>query len=583
MAVQRRLAAILAADVAGYSRLMGEDEEGTLATLTAHLTELVEPCIAEHRGRVVKTTGDGLLAEFASVVDAVRCAVAFQGGMAERNVDTPEDRRIEFRIGVNLGDVMVQDDDVYGDGVNVAARLEGLAEPGGVVVSGSVHEQVRTKVDVGFEDLGPQKVKNITEPVHAFRARLKDGPPKLTQIEPVAALPLLDTPSIAVLPFDNLSGDPEQEYFSDGLTEDIITALSMCRSFPVIARNSTFTYKGRAAKVDEIATELGVRYVLEGSVRKTDKRLRINAQLIDAQTGHHVWAQRFDRQIDNIFVVQDEITERIAGIVAPELSKAELKRSVSKRPSSLDAWDCYVRGLSAVYEGTKEGNVRARDFLEQAIAIDPNFSKAYIGLSYLHSRDARLEFSATPKESIRMALDTARRAVALDNSDSEAYTALGRALVMDGQHEAAAVTARKGVEINPFDAEARLLRGGVLSTSGSPREGLSSLEEGLALNPRNTREYVWLTFMGLACVCMDDYERAVELARQALAQRPDYIEARAVATSGLGFLGRNDEAGELFNDADGADFGDFVARRPNWDSSTKDKMLDGLRKAGLPE
>ncbi len=293
MPVQRRIDSILAADDAGNSRLMGEDEEGTLATLTAHLKELIEPCIAEHRGRVFKTTGDGLLAEFASVVDAVRSAVAFQEGMAERNADTPGDRRIEFRIGVNLGDVIVQGDDVYGDGVNVAARLEGLAEPGAVVVSGMVHEAVRAKLDFRFDDLGPQEVKNIAEPVHAFSVGLDKANASMGGPKPPTSLPLPDKPSIAVLPFENMSGDPEQEYFADGIAEDVITALSRVREFSVVARNSTFTYKGQAVDVQTIAKDLAVRYVLEGSVRKVGNRVRITAQLIEGMTGNHLWAERY--------------------------------------------------------------------------------------------------------------------------------------------------------------------------------------------------------------------------------------------------------------------------------------------------
>jgi len=323
--VQRRLAAILAADVAGYSRLMGRDEEGTLAALTAHLADLIKPCITEHQGRLVKTTGDGLLAEFASVVDAVRCAVAIQNGMPERNAEVPEDRRIEFRIGINIGDVIVQDDDVFGDGVNVASRLEGLAEVGGVCISDMVHQGIGSKLNLSFEDLGPQRVKNISEPLRAFHIRL-GAPTKVVSRGAGDALALPDRPSIAVLPFDNIGGDPEQEYFSDGITEDIITSLSKFRWFFVIARNSTFVYKGRAVDVREVGRELGVRYLLEGSVRKAGNRVRITAQLIDAESGNHVWAERYDRSLDDIFEVQDEITATISAAIEPELAESEQAR-----------------------------------------------------------------------------------------------------------------------------------------------------------------------------------------------------------------------------------------------------------------
>ena len=320
--VQRRLAAILAADVVGYSRLMGADEERTLAALTHHLKDLIEPMIAEHRGRVVKTTGDGLLAEFVSIVDAVRCAVAFQDGMRERNTGTPENRRIEFRIGVNLGDVIVQDDDVFGDGVNIAARLEGLAEPGGICVSDMVHQGIGTKLDLSFDDLGPQRVKNIGEPVRAFRIR-HDAPSSAPSSGQSDAPPLPDKPSIAVLPLDNISGDPEQEYFSDGITEDIITELSKISGLFVIARHSAFTFKGQSVTLKQVGRELGVRYVMEGSVRKAGNRLRITVQLIDAMTDHHIWAERYDRDLEDIFAVQDEVARSVASALAVALKPDE--------------------------------------------------------------------------------------------------------------------------------------------------------------------------------------------------------------------------------------------------------------------
>jgi adenylate cyclase len=578
--VQRRLAAILAADVAGYSRLMGADEEGTLAALTAHRTELIEPCIAEHRGRVVKTTGDGLLAEFASVVDAVRCAVAFQEGIVRRNADIPEECRIEFRIGVNLGDVIVQEDDIYGDGVNIAARLESLAEPGGICVSDMVHAGVRNKLALRFANLGERSLKNIAEPVRVFRIALDTSHEEGAS----ATDALFRRPAVAVLPFQNLSGDPEQEYFADGLTEDIITALSLWKSFPVIARNSTFAYKGQSPDIRKVGAELGARYVIEGSVRRAADRVRINAQLINAPTGHHVWAERFDRRMADVFAVQDEITERIAGVVAPELSKAELRRSAAKRPDSLDAWECYVRGIAAVYEGTREGNARAHELLRRAVELDPGYGKAHVALSYLHNRDVRLEFTADPAQSARLSLDAARRAVALDDSDSDAYTKLARALNLNGQNEAALSAARKAVEINPFDAEARIILGSALTILGmSPKEGLERMKEGLALNPRDPRRYVWQTHMACAHLRMEQYEDAERLAREAMTERPDYVEARLVRASALGFLGRRDEARALYGQADRGEIAGIVDRRRIWGRPMKDVVLDGLRAAGMAE
>ena len=382
--VQRRLAAILAADVAGYSRLMGEDEEGTLAALTAHLSELIEPCITEHRGRVVKTMGDGLLAEFASVVDAVRCAVAFQAGMKERNVDIPEDRRIAFRIGVNLGDVIVRDDDVFGDGVNVAARLEGLATPDGIVVSGMVHEAVRSKLDVAFDDLGPRAVKNIAEPIHAFSIQKTAGGPAPDGTNEATHPPLPDKPSIAVLPFENMSSDPEQDYFSDGISEDIITDLSKIPDLMVIARNSTFVYKGRHVSLRDVGRELGVRYVLEGSVRKAGERVRITAQLIDATDDSHVWADRYDGALDDIFSLQDLVTGEIVTALELQLRAPDRAMAADRSEPSVEAYDHVLRARQFIFRYTREANAAARAEIEEALAIDPEYAEAISLMAECH-------------------------------------------------------------------------------------------------------------------------------------------------------------------------------------------------------
>ena len=340
---ERRLAAILAADVAGYSRLMGADEEATLAQLKFHRKELVDPKIREHRGRIVKTTGDGMLIEFASVVDAARCAVEIQRGMAERNADVSQDRRIEFRIGINVGDVIFENEDIFGDGVNIAARLESIAEPNGIIISEDAYRQVRDKLDVSFEDGGVQQLKNIARPVGVYRAQL-DRPSRL-----VSTLKLPDKPSIAVLPFQNMSGDAEQEYFADGIVEDIITALSRFRQLFVIARNSSFVYKGRAVDVKQVGRELGVRYVLEGSVRKVSNRIRITGQLVDAATGAHLWADRFDGALADVFDLQDQVTSSVVGAIAPKIEQAEIERAKSKPPESLEAYDHYLRGIANFY------------------------------------------------------------------------------------------------------------------------------------------------------------------------------------------------------------------------------------------
>src|SRR5271163_3282003 len=376
--VERRLAAILAADIAGYSRLIGADEEGTLARLKAHRREVIDPKIAEHKGRIVKTTGDGLLVEFASVVDALRCATEMQTAMAERNATMPAESRIEFRIGIHQGDIVVEDGDIFGDGVNIAARLEALAEPGGICVSARVQEDVAGKLDLAFEDIGEQELKNIARPVHVFRVTAKGvAQPN----EQPLALPLPDKPSVAVLPFTNMSSDPEQEFFADGIAEDIITALSRYPSLFVIARNSCFTYKGRAVDVKQVGRELGVRYVLEGGLRKAGNRIRVTAQLVEAETGKHVWAERYDRDLADIFPLQDEITEAVTVAVAPAIADAELHRAMRKPPGSLDAWAAYQRGLWHVSKYTPDDNALAQRFFQQAIDLDPTFSGAYGGLA----------------------------------------------------------------------------------------------------------------------------------------------------------------------------------------------------------
>ncbi len=465
--VQRRLAA----DVAGYSRLMGEDEEGTLATLTAHLQELIKPCIAEHRGRVVKTTGDGLLAEFASVVDAVKCAVAFQEGMADRNTDTAEDRRIEFRIGVNLGDVIVQDDDVYGDGVNIAARLEGLSVPGRIAVSASVHDQVRNKLEHRFENLGPQRLKNIGEPIRAWSLPLTDSHEAKPADDLQSAPPLPDKPSIAVLPFDNISADPEQEYFSDGITEDIITELSKISGLFVIARHSAFTYKGKSVTLKQVGLELGVRYVLEGSVRRAGNRLRITAQLIDAASDHHLWAERYDRDMEDIFALQDEVARRVADALAVTLKPIEGERLARAPTQNLEAYDLYLRTRMAFWPPTRSNILTARSAYAQVVESDSTFAGGHAGKSITHSMAVMFKFSEQPDEDRRIGLELARRAVAQDENFALSHSALGFANVAVGRAEEAIAAARYAVELQPGDADSYIFLCQCLSWSGFGEEG----------------------------------------------------------------------------------------------------------------
>ena len=580
--VQRRLAAILAADVAGYSRLMGEDEEGTFAALNAHLKELIEPCIAEHRGRVVKTTGDGLLVEFASVVDAVRCAVAFQEGMAERNLGVPEDRRVGFRIGVNLGDVIVQNDDVYGDGVNVAARLEGLCDVGAVYVSAVVHDQVEGKIDQAFDDLGEHAVKNIDKPVHIYRASPDPGDRDATKRE---VDKLLDRPAVAVLPFANMSGDADQEYFADGLTEDLITALSLWRSFPVISRNSVFAYKGQSPDIRTVAHELGVQYVIEGSVRRAAGRVRITVQLIDAESGHHLWAERYDRVLEDIFDLQDEITQHVTATVEPELSRARLDRMATGRTENLAAWDFYARGMSMLFDGSSDGHVGARELFEAAVRLDPTFSRALamIGLSY--QRDLYQGMVDLGTSLVKM-MDASLDAVRASPRESVAHQALCLAYMWSGEHDKAISEGRRAVTLNPGEATSHACLGNALGNGGEYDEALRYMETGARLSPQDSRGEIFETVAARTNLLAHRYETAVEWARKALQKRPDYTEARLYTASSLGHLGRRDEVPAAIQ---------LAALGPPdpsqvlhlWkrfkDPNAMDHILDGLRKAGLPE
>ncbi len=576
--------AILAADVVGYSRLMEADETGTLATMKAHRAELWGPMTERHGGRVVGTAGDSLLVEFGSAVAAVECAVAVQRGIIERNSDLPEERRMQLRIGVNIGEVIVDDDDIYGDGVNVAARLESLADPGGICVSDDLYRQVVGKTDFGFEDAGEHEVKNIARPVQVWRwAGAASTDLKVTGSEP---LPLPDKPSIAVLPFENMSGDPEQEYFSDGLTEDIITALSHWRSFPVIARNSTFVYKGKRVDVKQAAHELGARYVLEGSVRRGGRRLRISAQLIDATTGHHVWAEKFDRDLDDIFELQDEIVQRITATVAPELERAEQRRSVATKPQNLEVWEYCQRGMSFLYEFTKEGNERAREMFDRAVARDPNYSQAYSGLAYSHHRD-RLQQNTDDREiSIAKCLDAAKRAVTLDPADSNAHSMLALAHVWPDQHELAISEAERALELNPNDAQAHTVLGTLLDSTGNSEDGIRKIEKGLQLNPQDPGNNVILTLLARAHLNARRYEDAVGSARKALHHLPGYPNANYILAASLGHLDRQAEARAALDECERVQPG-FAAKRREWkpysNPADNEHILDGLRKAGFSD
>ena len=581
--VERRLAAIFAGDIAGYSRLMGLDEEGTLRQLKGIRKELVDPKITEHRGRIVKTTGDGILVEFVSVVDAVRCAVDIQRGMTERNADVPTDRRIEFRIGINVGDIIIDGGDIYGDGVNVAARLEALAQPNGILVSRAVHDQVQDKLSFNFEDIGEQSVKNITRPVRAFRIGVGEKLDGSSSPMPDAEA-VWRRPAVAVLPFVNMSRDSEQDYFVDGLTEDIITALSYWRMFPVIARNSTFVYKGRAVNVQQIATELGAKYVIEGSVRKAGDQVRVTVQLIDAATGHHVWAERYDRKIDDIFALQDEISERIVATVTPELERAERKRSVAKQPNDLHAWDLFLRGMSQLYEFTKEGNERARDLFEQTVALDPTYSRGHTGLAYSHYRDVMFVFTDNDEHSIAKCLESAQRAVALDEADAFAHFVLSRGLHHAGLIERALDEAKLAIQLNPNDSGSHASLGAVLISAGQPNEGIAALQRAIQLSPKDTRVHVYLSLQSSGHFVAERYAEAAAMAKEVLTRHPGDATAQILLASSLASDGQTEEASTLL--ASGQHIDSSLIDRlgvTKWLAKPdRERLRKGLRQAGWP-
>jgi adenylate cyclase len=577
--VERRLAAILAADVAGYSRLIGADEEGTLARLKAHRREVIDPKIAVHRGRIVKTTGDGLLVEFASVVEALRCATEVQAAMGERNAALPSDGRIQFRVGIHQGDIIVEDGDIFGDGVNIAARLEGLAEPGSICVSARVQEDAAGKLDLAFEDIGEQQLKNIARPVRVFRvARKRVAQPS----ELPAALPLPDKPSVAVLPFSNMSGDPEQEFFADGIAEDVITALSRYPSLFVIARNSCFTYKGRAVDVKQVGRELGVRYVLEGSLRKAGKRIRVTAQLVEAGTGNHVWAERYDRDLADIFAVQDEIAEAVTIAIAPAIAQAEQQRAMRKPPDSLDAWAAYQRGLWHLGKANADDNALAESFFRRAIGLDPNFAGGYYGLASAQHQGARLFHTRDLAEAQSSAEALARQAIALDPADAQAHAFLAITLMQGGDHEGARAEAERALAINPNLARAHGSLGATLIFSGRPLEGLAALRTCIRLDPRDPELVIRWLQVAQAHYFSHEYEAAVEAATRAVRTFPEYPTAYRWLAPALGQLGRTEEAQAALAKAMAPlAFDLHVRNRVPWmRPEDHAHMLEGLRKAG---
>src|SRR5450830_1160893 len=579
--VERRLAAILAADVAGYSRLMGVDEEGTLAALKAYRRELVDPKIAEHRGRIVKTTGDGVLVEFASAVDAVRCAMEIQRILAERNVAISEDRRIELRIGINVGDIIIDEGDIYGDGVNIAARVEALARPGAVCISENAYQQVKGKLVLDVSDMGEQLLKNIAQPVRVYGVRLQDAPAS-------AVLKLPDKPSIAVLPFQNMSGDPEQEYFADGMVEDIITALSRFRHLFVIARNSSFTYKGRAVDIRQVGRELGVRYVLEGSVRKLANRVRITGQLIDALTGAHLWADRFDGDLEDIFDLQDRITSSVVGAITPKLEQAEIERAKRKPTENLGAYDYFLRGMASSYRRTKEANDEALRLFSRAIELDPDFASAYGMAAWCYVWRKINGWMTDRGREATEAARLARRTVELGKDDAVALARGGHAIgFLVGDLDSGVAFIDQALLLNPNLATAWYLSGWLRAYCGEPDVAIEHLARAMRLSPLDPTLYHMQAGTAFAHFLAGRFDAASSWAEKAFRDQPSYLPAAAVNAASHALAGRMEEARQAMERLRQIDPALRISNLKDWFPIRRPehfaRWTEGLRKAGLPE
>jgi adenylate cyclase len=586
---RRKLVAVMHADVVGYSRLIGLDDTGTLERLRALRRDLIDPAIAEHDGRIVNTAGDALLIVFDSVDGAVRCALAVQQQVPASEADQSTDHRIGFRIGINVGDAIPDGTDLHGDVVNVAARLQAECPPGGICISRGVREQVRGRLNLTFEELGPLNLKNINQPIEAFVLR----PVAATVAKSVErslvhgtgeALPLPDKPSIAVLAFTNMSGDPEQEHFSDGIADDIITELSRSRSLFVIARNSSFTYKGRAVDIKLVARELGVRYVLEGSVRRSLGRVRVTAQLIDAETGNHIWAERYDRTLEDWFAVQDEITAAVVTAIVPAVADAELRRVLRKPPESLDAWEAYQRGLWHLGRANLADNDKAKKFLEQAIALDGAFAPPYAAMATtLYVEELRYAVRPVPQPS-RATVDWGRKAVELDPDDAEAQAIMAQLMLTSGNHEEYRRRLTLALSINPNLAFGNYLKGAAMVVEGRPSHGRAFLLAALRLDPRSPHGMTFLSALSSCYYLERDYASAVETAKHAVTRYPDDPLAYRWLAAALGQLGRTVEARAALRDAmtvSPTSFDFYVNHGPHFfRPEDHEHMLDGLRKAG---
>jgi TolB-like protein/Tfp pilus assembly protein PilF len=578
---KRKLAAILSADAVGYSSLMDDNEQETIRTLKNYCT-VITTLIGHNRGRLVDIVGDNLLVEFSSAVDAVNCGTEIQQELAKRNMELPDNRKMEFRIGINVGDVVEENGRIYGDGVNIAARLEGLAEAGGICISGRVYDQVENKLDLTYAYLGEQKVKNITRPIRVYAVRmvLEVAESEMgKKHEPPAK------PSIAVLPFDNMSGDADQEYFSDGITEDIITALSRFRWFFVIARNSSFIYKGKTIEIKRVAEDLGVRYVLEGSVRKAGKKVRITAQLIDAPTGYHVWAERYDRDLEDIFAVQDEITHNIVRSVGSEFLSAEMKRAQRKDVRNLDVWDYIMRASSHHGRYTKKDAAEAQRLLRKAIELDPMSSEAFCLLAFTHLMQVQFGWSKPAAKSIKEAEKTAQSAVAIDDRDAWAHTALGLVDLISKRYDDAICRLEKAIDLNPNLANAYGALGQALALAGEYEAAVTHINKAIRLSPHDPFAVYWVAHLGVAAFADERYEDAYYWGRKTIQQNPMFPGGHRLVAASCGQLGRTQEAAdelkELLLLMPGMTADDVRKQVPFKRSSDMERYIEGLRNAGL--
>jgi adenylate cyclase len=622
---KRKLTAILSADVKGYSHLMDDDEETTVRTLTTY-REVISTLVIDHKGRVVDSPGDNILAEFTSVVDALRCAWDVQQEIKSRNSDLPENRRMNFRIGINLGDVIEEKDRIYGDGVNIAARLEALAKEGGICISGTAYDQVKNKLPFRYEYDGEQTVKNIKEPVRVYSILMKPETARkviadykvrrktwkkvalsaiivlvvvaggfigwhlyhrqAAQIQPAfsdkTVFPLPDKPSIAVLPFVNMSGDPEQEYFSDGITEDIITDLSKISGLFVIARHSVFTYKGKAIKIAEVGQEFGVRYVLEGSVRKANGRIRITAQLVDATTEGHLWAERYDRDLKDIFALQSEVTQKIVAALAVKLTEDESKRLVRKYTDNMEAYDFYLQGSEYQNRYTKKTNAQARIMFERAIDLDPEFAIAYAALGFTHFHERTFGWSQDPK-SLERALELAQKTLDLDDLLPLGHSLLGKVYLWKRQHEKAIAELKKTIALSPNSADGLVGLGYILNFAGRPEEAIVLVKKAMRLNPRYPAHYLWE--LGHAYFLTGRYEETIETLKRVLDRNSDFMPAHLLLAASYSEIGWEEEAraevAEVERLSPPALSEALRQRLPYKDRAVSGRLFDSLRKAGL--